>query len=59
MTAPAIYNDAHLDSTPLDRQEALELLAALQAGVDIMQPELRHLQALLELQAEGPQRRAM
>lgn len=41
------------ETSQLERQEALELLAAFRAGVGIMQPEPRHLQALLELRAEG------
>lgn len=42
------------ETTLIERQEALELLAAFREGVDIMEPEPRHLQALLELRAEGP-----
>lgn len=54
-TAKPVYDDKHLETTPIQRQEALELLASFREGVEIMQPELWHLQALLELQADGTQ----
>lgn len=44
-------------TTQLERQETLLLLASLRAGQSVMEPEPRHLEAILELLNEEPRGR--
>lgn len=43
-------------TTQLEREETLLLLASLQVGQSVMDPEPRHLEAILELLNEEPRR---
>ncbi len=45
------------ETSQLEREEALLLLASLEVGIRVMNPEPRHLRAVLELLAEEPKRR--
>jgi hypothetical protein len=44
-------------TTQLEREESLWLLASIEAGQSVMEPEPYHIQALLELIHEQPRRR--